>query len=204
MHVSLKALKQLTSLGALERSAGLNFTPGVVMAIAAVFCIAMKRGKWELYGVARPGRMPANAVLLALYLVPLIGFLAWHTGGPVTGAFAYFGLVAFTAVGEELFFRGYIQSRLNGVFGRPWHISSIPVGAGLFLSAILFGFLHALNTVDYFRGHFVFAWSWALATTATGTLLGMIREKTGSLIPGMIAHGLLDVWIVFFLMLLRR
>ena len=62
--------------------------------------------------------------------------------------------------GEEIFFRGYIQSRVNQAFGRPWQVLGLQFGVGLIVSSLLFGFIHALNTVDYFSGRFEFAWLW--------------------------------------------
>jgi membrane protease YdiL (CAAX protease family) len=37
------------------------------------------------------------------------------------------------------------------------------------------------------------SWSWGLLSFATGSLFGVMREKTGSAVPGAVAHGLADV-----------
>lgn len=206
MHLCFKAVKQLTALGAHERAAGLNFTPGIVMAAAAILFIAIGRRKWESYGFVWPHLSQAcrwRLVLPALYAVSLVVFLAGHAGGSQNGALVFLGLVSSTAIGEELFFRGYMQSRLNEVFGLPGRIGSVRVGLGLLVSSLFFGVLHGLNTVDYFRGHYAFAWGWTILTVASGFLFGMIREKTGSVVPGIIAHGLLDVWILALVMRTR-
>jgi membrane protease YdiL (CAAX protease family) len=96
-------------------------------------------------------------------------------------------------VGEEVFFRGYIQSRVNQSFGRPWRVLGLQFGVGLFISSLLFGFIHALNTVDYFNGRFEFAWLWWATNFATGLFFGCLREGTGSILPGAVVHGLEDV-----------
>jgi membrane protease YdiL (CAAX protease family) len=97
--------------------------------------------------------------------------------------------------GEEVFFRGYVQSRVNQAFGRPFRLRflGLEFGPGLIVASLLFGFIHALNTVDYFTGRLDFAWLWCVTNFFTGLFLGCLREKTGSILPGAIVHGLGDV-----------
>ncbi len=95
--------------------------------------------------------------------------------------------------GEEVFFRGYIQSRVNEAFGRPFAFMGMKWGAGLVVSSLLFGLIHALNTVDYFTGRFDFAWWWLVSNFFAGLFFGCLRERTGSILPGAIVHGLDDV-----------
>jgi membrane protease YdiL (CAAX protease family) len=52
----------------------------------------------------------------------------------------------FSGFGEEFVWRGYVQTRLNQAFGRPFHLMGIRFGAGLIITSILFGFFHAFNT----------------------------------------------------------
>lgn len=185
----------------------MNFTPGIAMATAAILWISLKGGGWRSFGLVSVDTfysVRSRRMLSMLYLIPLAVFLYYHSAWAFAAALAFFGHVAVTAVGEELFFRGYIQSRLNGPFGRPWRLGEVSVGAGLLLSASLFGLLHALNTVDYFHGSYGFAWDRAGATLVMGILFGFIREKTGSVVPCIITHGLWNVWILSVLMILRR
>ncbi|MGI8603751.1 MAG: CPBP family intramembrane glutamic endopeptidase [Verrucomicrobiales bacterium] len=97
-------------------------------------------------------------------------------------------------IGEEMFFRGYVQSRVNESCGRPWHLLGVRFGWGLIVSSLLFGWIHALNTVDYFHGRFTFAWPYAIETCVVGLFYGVLREKTGSLVAGIAVHGLVDIW----------
>jgi membrane protease YdiL (CAAX protease family) len=207
MHVCVKAVKQLTAVGAQERAAGLNFTPGISMTVAAILWISLKGRSWSSFGLVPVNTfqsMRTRLVVPVFYLIPLAVFLYYYSAGPFTATLVFLGHITVTAVGEELFFRGYVQSRLNWVFGRPWRVRGVSIGAGLVLAATLFGFLHALNTVDYFRGTYRFAWDWAGATLVMGVLFGFIREKTGSVIPCIIAHGLWNVWFLSVLIFLRR
>jgi len=95
--------------------------------------------------------------------------------------------------GEEIFFRGYIQSRINHAFGRPFRSLGIDFGPGLILSSFLFGLLHVLNTCDYYHGHFKFAWWFGLMAFCSGLFQRSLREKTRGVLAGSIAHGLEDV-----------
>jgi membrane protease YdiL (CAAX protease family) len=95
--------------------------------------------------------------------------------------------------GEEMFFRGYIQSRVNETFGRPFQLLGLDFGFGLGVSSLLFGFLHALNSVDYFHGHYEFAWWYGVQNCFIGLFYGCVREKTGGVLAGGVTHGLTDV-----------
>ncbi len=93
---------------------------------------------------------------------------------------------------EEFFFRGYVQSRLNDVFGRPYQLAGVSIGLGLFISAVLFGLLHPLTALEGLP------WPWAVWTATGGILFGFIREKSGSVLACAIAHGLWVLPTAFF------
>jgi membrane protease YdiL (CAAX protease family) len=95
--------------------------------------------------------------------------------------------------GEEIFFRGCIQSRVNEAFGRPFRFLGVDFGAGLFVSSLLFGVIHAMNTVDYFNGRWEIAWWWLPVNFVSGVYYGCLREKTGSIVAGGVQHGVFDV-----------
>jgi uncharacterized protein len=105
-------------------------------------------------------------------------------------------------LGEEVFYRGYLQSRLNVAFGLPWRVGSVRFGPGLVISALLFGLLHALNPVNYYEGCYDFAWWSSVAATAAGVFYGLLREKTGNILAGAVCHGLEDT-LAFLATLLR-
>jgi len=93
---------------------------------------------------------------------------------------------------EEFFFRGYLQARLNDAFGRPWSVAGVRIGAGLFISAVIFGLLHPLTSLDGTP------WPWAIWTAAGGLLFGFVREKSGSAVAPAVAHGLWVLPTAFF------
>jgi membrane protease YdiL (CAAX protease family) len=131
-------------------------------------------------------------ILIALLSLPLV--VAWQFSRPLLGVgltvlWLFFG----AGFGEEVFFRGYVQSRVNQAFGRPLRFMGLDFGPGLIVSSLLFGFIHVLNTVDYFGGRWSFAWWWWLPSFATGLFYGCLREKTGGVLAGSVVHGLTDV-----------
>jgi hypothetical protein len=92
---------------------------------------------------------------------------------------AQFAMVAILAgVGEELLFRGAIQSVLAN-----W---TTPV-IGLLITSLLFGLAHALSKL-----YFLFA-------LAVGAFLGWMTLKYNDLVAPMIAHGLYDFLALAYL-----
>jgi len=99
-------------------------------------------------------------------------------------------------IAEELVFRGVFQSLLNEIFGRPWKIAGASFGWGAILTLALFGIGHG----------FLFDRSLHLETSLfgvgfaliPGALLGWLRERTGSVWPGIVVHNLVDGLPVVF------
>jgi len=146
--------------------------------------------RWE----PKLGRVPAWvgwAVMIALPLVPIA--LGAASGRPVPPiALTVLWLVLGAAVGEELFFRGYVQSRLNEAFGKPFSVFGVAFGPGLIIAAALFGLVHMLNPYDYFMGTGRLAW-WHGLTSATTVYYGLLRERTGSIAAPIIVHAFIDL-----------
>jgi uncharacterized protein len=132
-------------------------------------------------------------ILFSLLSVPIMLALRFYRPTlPVLGDVVWNFFCA--GFGEEIFFRGYIQSRMNQAFGRPWRILGADFGLGLIVSSALFGLIHVFNTVDYFNGRYDFAWLWWLPNFASGLFFGLLRERTNSVLAGGIIHGLGDVF----------
>ena len=117
-----------------------------------------------------------------------IGFAALTVAWNVIGA----------GVGEEAFFRGFVQSHLNRVCGRPWRIWGIDFGPGLIASALLFGLVHALNTVDYFHGRWTFAsgvWRRRIFSSGLVTAHSVERDREASCPESIVTCHLFNVWL---------
>ena len=106
---------------------------------------------------------------------------------PVTG-FVYYTF--FVGFGEELLFRGYIQSRLNEAWGRPFQFYGVPWGWGLVMTSVIFGLMHVINIGSLLDGNWQLEPWWGLWTFFGGLVGGFVREKTGSIVAPSILHGL--------------
>lgn len=88
------------------------------------------------------------------------------------------GLLA--PVGEELFFRGYMLTRLRQAWSP---------GPAILVTAIAFGIIHG-------------EWVHGLLAAGIGVYLGLVTERSGSVVPAMICHAvnntasvLLSAWL---------
>ena len=86
----------------------------------------------------------------------------------------------FAPVGEELFFRGYMLTRLRRVWSP---------GPAILVSAVAFGIIHG-------------EWVHGLLAAGIGVYLGLVTERSGSVVPAMICHAvnntasvLLSAWL---------
>ncbi len=100
--------------------------------------------------------------------------------------------LVFGGFGEELFYRGYVQSTVNEEYGRPWSVEGVAFGPGLLVSSALYGLDRALNTVRPLQGVYTVSWSWGLFAFSVGVFYGFIREHTGDIVGSGVANGLVD------------
>lgn len=133
-----------------------------------------------------------------LYFIPMWILVTGNLWGGIRPA--YQGVYLLTAVLsmlligyiEELIFRGFLFKAL---------ISKIGTSKAIIISSVTFGIGHIVNlfigqlTLETVIQVF-FAISW-------GFILTMVFYKSGSLLPGIIAHGLIDVFAVFSLNQIR-
>jgi membrane protease YdiL (CAAX protease family) len=159
----------------------------VIPGYLAVLGLARKPRPWL-------NRVPAIVTLLGISalasLLPLTAMYCERRSMWLTALWIFFG----AGFGEEIFFRGYIQSRVDEAFGRPWRVCGFEFGLGLLVSSLLFGLIHALNTVDYFHGRWDFGWSMGAQSVIVGLFYGLLRAKTQSVLPGAVIHGLSDIF----------
>lgn len=92
---------------------------------------------------------------------------------------------------EELVFRGILLALLNRVFARKWTVLQTQFGWGLVLTTLLFGAVHGLSLDPSWTPHFNS--QRFVMTAALGFVLGWIKEKSGSLAPGIVFHNLWNV-----------
>jgi membrane protease YdiL (CAAX protease family) len=162
---------------------------GIALAYALLLIRMLRKRRGWLAGAAPAVSIP---ILVVLWSLPVVAAVYQHRAvGPMIGTVGW--MVIGAGLGEEIFFRGYLQTRLDLAFGKPIAFWGIRFGVGLIVSSLLFGLVHALNTVDYFHGQYHFNWASCLFNCFAGLVYAVMREMTGSMFPGAIAHGIADV-----------
>lgn len=136
-----------------------------------------------------------EAVAVGALIVAIYGiFIAASAGQPPpdltpypTTALRMSGLIMgalLSGVGEEMAFRGYMQSQLEG-FGP---------GFAITVTSIIFMLAHAPQDLAQFAhlaiGYFMLAMLW-----------GALAYRTGSILPGMTLHVLGDLSVAYFVVL---
>jgi membrane protease YdiL (CAAX protease family) len=94
-------------------------------------------------------------------------------------------------IAEELSYRGAIQPGLNESLGRPWKFLGAQVGWGWVITSLVFWAPHAFR-VDP-QMHLSLYWPTLTMQLIAGVVFGWMRERTGSVVPPMLAHNLVNV-----------
>jgi membrane protease YdiL (CAAX protease family) len=160
--------------------------PASSLALIAIAWLAAGRPRRERLRLL-PGRASARVIVamivgvLALSqalesLAILLGVgpganLDWIAGalagaGPVSLLLAVLVIGGLAPVGEELFFRGFMLTRLRRVWS---------AGPAILLTAIAFGVIHG-------------EWVHGVLATGIGIYLGLVTERSGSVVPAVICH----------------
>jgi hypothetical protein len=159
---------------------------------ALVWIVALALMLWLMNRQKEVKSGRANVLLtVLLLLVPIAVALAMGKLSLVIVSTVVWQFVL-SGFGEELMYRGYIQSRLNQAFGRPMRLFGVQFGAGLVVASLLFGLLHVTGSYDPALGLSSLAWGLLVGNFLAGLFLGVIYEKTGTLLAPGIAHGLPD------------
>lgn len=184
--------KNLSRLGALMSRRPIAFTlafEGGLAVLALLLALAFGLQPWSdmtLHGKALLQSVLATALAVAAVLSVMQ--MRWQWVGNLerivqeqllplfrnARALAVLAVALMAGIGEELLFRGVIQTGLSGLTG--------PIPA-LAIASLLFGLAHAL-TLAYF-----------VLTCIMGLYLGWLYQATGNLMVPITVHFLYD-WIV--------
>ncbi len=91
----------------------------------------------------------------------------------------------FVALPEELFYRGYVQSRLDDVWSPRWRFAGATVGPALLVTSVIFAAGHSLV---------VFQW-WHFAIFFPSLAFGWLRARTGHVLAGALFHAWANIWV---------
>lgn len=183
--------------------AGRCFVPVVLASIP--FGMGLEYTRWEgailLAGIQialllvvgwllskKPSASETGIAIGGLVLLPgLAGAVRTSVG---QGAAVFLTYALFVGFGEEIVYRGYIQSRLNLAFGRPYRLFGVQVGWGLIIASLLFGLTHVGILGWLAGGSTGLTWAWGFWTFFGGLVFGLVREKSGSILAPALLHGL--------------
>lgn len=90
------------------------------------------------------------------------------------------------ALPEEFFYRGYLQTRLTHAWGEGrLRVLGVGVGKAFLFTQVLFALGHLAQL------HF-----WRLGVFFPALLFGWLRERTGSIVPGIIVHAVSNLLLM--------
>lgn len=147
--------------------------------------------------VGSPGEGLKHVLILSLIVFPVFGaaYLIFFTGGiipprgftvPENWLGTLFYQVIYIGLSEELFFRGYLQQRLDGFFGRPFRLFGAKVGWGLILANFYFA-----------AGHWIVSGNPAqMDVFIPGLLFGWLQARTGAVAAPALFHGLCNILLM--------
>jgi len=149
--------------------------------LSPVALIAVTRRSYATYGftLAGAGGIPFHvATALSVFVPYLIGHYLWgrwwagasfHLRLPLDFPGAAVDQFLLIGLPEEAFFRGYLQTQLDRVWGKPYRLWGAPWGWGLPLAAALFAACHVVyggpaRLIVFFPGLW---YGWLRARTET-------------------------------------
>ncbi|MFH0850756.1 MAG: CPBP family glutamic-type intramembrane protease [Candidatus Bathyarchaeota archaeon] len=168
--------------------AGVTYLP-VSLFVSGVTLLAMflVLGHMSLGGSPKTRR---DLALIAILLgAPLI-FSAVLGSLTIRLASAVVWELIFGGVAEEVLYRGYVQSRVNEEYGRPWSFMGVGFGPGLLVSSGLYGLAGAMSGFRPWRDLYALSLPVGVHGLALGLFLGFLREATGDIGASSVANGL--------------
>ena len=174
-------------MGTLQNNFGLDslwHMLGLIVISAVIFLFVKKNGLMEKYGLA--GWAKNSSAMLWFIPLWLLSCLNLFSGiqpdYPVPGLIYAAVSMAFVGFAEELIFRGFLFKAM---------LKDGNVKAAVIVSSVTFGMGHMINL---FTGHDLIATlAQVIFAVAMGFVFTLVFYKSGSLLPGILAHSFIDV-----------
>lgn len=168
----------------------------VLLALALPAVFAVSRVGLTLPEDKRSWRTTAmTCALFTAIGIPVMLLMGAHFGVQKDlPTFAYEATMP--GLGEELAYRGVFLMLLNEAFGRPWRFAGIQFGWGFIIVSAMFGILHGVDAPSLNKIHII--WAGMIFPTITGVVLAWLRERTGSVWPGVVFHNFVNTLSQFF------
>ncbi len=132
-----------------------------------------------------------GCVIFPIYALAWVLF--WNPSANFSPAFSpdfvdvIAGQVLVVALPEEAFFRGYLQSELDGRWQPKWKLLGAKIGPGLLVASLLFALVHLVTTPHPAR----------LAVFFPALLFGWLRARTGGIGASIALHALSNLFASF-------
>lgn len=156
--------------------ASLKFTLKWSTIMGAVFIVpaAIAVGVSAVLGIADFSKLSVGALVLSV---------VWY--------------MVFTGFIEEALFRGYVQTRLEEVFGKRWKTLvfkswRVRYGYGLVIASLIFGVVHIVEYWNPLSSRLALSWSipvHVIGAFGIGSLLGALREASNDIYVPAFFHG---------------
>ncbi len=161
---------------------------GLLAISVLLFVFVRKNALTEKYGLAGWAKNSRQMIWFIPLWILATGNLWGGIHPKYTGFGLLFAIVAFALVGfvEELIFRGFLFKAM---------LRDGKASTAVIVSSVTFGMGHIVNLLSGHGGaatmlQIVFA-------VMLGFIFTMVYYKSGSLLPGILAHSLIDVFSVF-------
>ncbi len=173
---------------------------------SAIVWAVVKEARGDLIGslALRPPRARALVIGIVIALVAGAALRAVSIGldiavhgeaealaplslGPAAWAWlvGFAGPIVIAPIVEEAFFRGVVQTSLQGLIGgRIWPSRRAGVVGSVVVTAVAFAAVHLASAVDL--GDLV---TIGVSTLLVGLVCGALRAGTGTIVPSMVAHA---------------
>lgn len=203
--VTLLLIRVVVQVAGFTHEVVLALVPVLFMYMPVLACNLRGADSWS-YPLALPALRDAgpwkealklNAVLIGLIFVPfLVLYHFWQTqvfGFAWTGRMPSQPLMLigyhlfFVAIPEEMFYRGYMQSRLDELWPPRWRVLGVMMGPGWLVTCVLFAFGHSLVQVQW----------WHFAIIVPSLAFGWLRSRTDHVVAGALFHAWCNVTVAW-------
>jgi membrane protease YdiL (CAAX protease family) len=149
------------------------------LALIAIVAVPFVAGyhAWQTIGV------PWVQQLLHVRLYPELPALrwTWPTNLPLLVVYNLF----FVAIPEEMFYRGYVQTRLDELYPLRWRVFGTMVGPSLPITCALFALGHSVVAPQW----------WHVFIFVPSLAFGWLRYRTGGIVAGALFHAWCNVTV---------
>jgi membrane protease YdiL (CAAX protease family) len=163
-----------------------------LLVVAVAMASSLRRGSDPLSALGLRGQAARVAPFSALSLALGLGAGALHRASmgiavlPAAGPAAFLALACLIGATEELLYRGWLQGAARPL-GAPAAVAIAALAHAAYKAALFA--LPAVAPAAAGAGDLLTIGAW---TAGTGVVLGIIRERSGSVIPCVVAHAGFD------------